>query len=155
MKRLGINDAAATRREIMRNDAAHNGTMQRLFGVQWTDPSLYALVLNTARTPVADCVELITRLAASAAFQETPQSRAALSDELVLSRVRAAIERQFGSGMTTLGGIDATVSAGKVTLTGATSDERTIVEIVRLVHGIEGVTGVESRIAHIAFRPSM
>lgn len=155
MKRLGINDAAAARREIMRNDAAHNGTMQRLFGVQWTDPSLYALVLNTARTPVADCVELIARLAASAAFQESPQSRAALGDELILSRVRAAIERQFGAGMTTLGGIDATVSAGKVTLTGATSDERAIAEIVRLMHQIEGITGVESRIAHIAFRPSM
>jgi len=155
MRRLGISQAAAARREIMRNDAAHNRTMQTLFGIQWTDPTLYALVVNTARTPVADCVELIARLAASPAFQETTHSQAALADELILSRVRTAIERQLGSGMTTLGGIDAKVSAGKVTLTGATSDERTIVEIVRLVHGIEGVIGVESQIAHIAFRPSV
>src|SRR5262245_63328056 len=97
---------------------------------------------------------VVPRLVASAAFQESLQSRAALADELILLRVRAAIERQFGAGMTTLGGIDATVSAGKV-LTGATSDERAIAEIVRLMHQIEGITGVESRIAHIAFRPSM
>jgi hypothetical protein len=29
-----------------------------------------------------------------------------------------------------------------------------IVEVIRLVHTIEGVTGVESQIRHIAFQPS-
>jgi hypothetical protein len=47
--------AAIARREIERNDAAHNGTMQRIFGIDWTDPALYALVL-TARISVADRV---------------------------------------------------------------------------------------------------
>src|SRR5438067_5784 len=36
----------------------------------------------------------------------------------------------------------------------ACSDERMIVELIRLVHTIEGVTGVESQIRHIAFQPS-
>jgi cytidylate kinase len=155
MERLGINDAAVARREIMRNDAAHNSTVQKLFGIEWMDASLYAIVLNTARISVKDCVDLIARLAASPAFEETPQSRASLMDEVILSRVRSAIDQHFSSGMATLGGIDATVSSGKVILMGATSDERIIVEVVRLVHGVEGVTGVESKIAHIAFRPSM
>ena len=35
--------------------------MQRLFGIDWTDPALYALVLNTARVQVADCVEHIVK----------------------------------------------------------------------------------------------
>jgi hypothetical protein len=39
-------------------------------------------------------------------------------------------------------------------LTGATSDERVIVEAVRLVHGVEGVAGVESKITYVAFRAS-
>ena len=47
MQRLGINDRATARREIERNDAAHDGTMQRLFGIDWTDPALYSLVLNS------------------------------------------------------------------------------------------------------------
>lgn len=74
-------------------------------------------------------------------------------DQLILSRVRSALDRRFGSGIA-LGGIEATVSSGRVTLTGATSDEYVIVEVVRLVHGVQGVAGVESKITHIAFRTS-
>src|SRR5712692_8969673 len=52
MDRLGITDPAIARVEIERNDAAHNSTMQRLFGINWTNATLYAIVLNTARVPV-------------------------------------------------------------------------------------------------------
>jgi cytidylate kinase len=147
MKRLGIRDHLLARREIEGNDQAHNGTMQKMFGIDWTDPPLYAIVLNTARIPVSDCVEHIARLAESSAFQETAESRAPLVDDLILSRVRAAIEPRFA-------GIDPQVRWGKVTLTGGCSDERMIVELIRLVHTVEGVTGVESQIRHIAFQPS-
>ena len=152
MERLGISDPALARREIERNDAAHNGTMQRMLGVDWTDASLYAIVLNTGRLSIEDCIEHIVRLTASAAFQETAQSRGALIDRLVETRVREALDRRFGSAMP---GFDAVVSGGKVTLIGATSDERLIVEAVRLVQGVEGVNSVESKIAHIAFRPAL
>jgi cytidylate kinase len=153
MKRLGINDEAKARAEIEANDAAHNRTMQRLFRTSWTDPSLYAIVLNTACVPVQDCVEHIVRMAESSSFQETPQSRAALTDELILSRVRATLEQRFGASVAGVGSINATVTAGKVTLTGASSDERMIAEIVRLMHSVNGVVGVESKIIHLSFRP--
>jgi Cytidylate kinase-like family/BON domain len=153
MKRLGIENEAVARAEIEANDAAHNRTMQRLFGINWTDPSLYAIVLNTACVPVPDCVEHIVRMAESPSFQETPQSRSALADELILSRVRATLEQRFGSSIAGVGSIDATVAAGKVTLMGASSDERLIAEIVRLMHGVDGVIGVESKIIHLSFRP--
>lgn len=151
MQRLGIEDRTAARSAIAANDAAHSRTMQKLFGIDWMDASLYAVVLNTARVPIQDCVEHIVRVAASAAFQETAQSRSALMDELILSRVRSTLDRHFHSGLA-FGEIQATVSSGVVTLTGATSDERVIVEAVRSAHGVEGVAGVESKIAHIAFR---
>ena len=154
MQRIGIKDKAVARSAIAGNDVAHDQTMQRLFGGDWMEASLYAIVLNTARIPVQDCVEHIARLAASAAFQGTAQARATLIDELILSRVRSALVQRFGSGVE-LGSIEATVSSAKVTLTGATSDERVIVEAVRLVHGVEGVAGVECRMTHIAFRPSL
>lgn len=51
----------------------------------------------------------------------------------------------------TVTGFDAHVSGGKVVLTGATTDEKLIVEAVRLSQGVEGVERVESRITHIAF----
>jgi cytidylate kinase len=154
MERLGIDNPALARREIERNDAAHNGAMQRLFGIDWTDASLYAIVLNTGRVPIEDCVEHIVRITKSRTFQETPESQAALLDQLIETRVRDALDQRFGSS-TTMPGIDAMVSAGRVTLTGATSDERLIVEAVRLVQRVEGVKSVESKIAHIAFRPAL
>ena len=154
MQRLGINDAAVARREIARNDAAHYGTMRKLFGGDWRDAALYAIVLNTARIPIQQCVDQIAQLTEHKAFAETDRSRCALMDELILSRVREALEQRFGTGVTTIAGIDARVSAGKVTLMGGASDERVIVEAVRLTHTVAGVTGVECRIAHVAFRPS-
>jgi cytidylate kinase len=152
MERLYLKEAAAARREIEHNDAAHNGTMQRLFGIDWQDPSLYAVVLNTARVPIADCVEHIVKLTESPAFQETPASRGALMDQLILMRVRSALEREFGDQPLHYG-FDADVSGGKVTLTGAATDPQLIADAVRLVHGVEGVTGVESQIEQVAFVP--
>ena len=150
MDRMHITDPTTARREIERNDAAHNGTMQRLFGIDWTDPALYALVLNTARVPVADCVAHIVRLAQSPAFTETPASRLALRDQVILSHVHSALDRRFGASPSALG-IDAEVNAGRVVLRGALSDDRMIAEAVRLMHAIQGVTSVECRIGHIAF----
>jgi len=155
MKRLGLKHSGEARAAILTNDAAHSKAMHKLFGIDWMDSSLYATVLNTERVCVEECAEHIARLATSAAFQETAQSRAALIDELILSRARAALEQRFGSGVVELGSIDATVAGGKVTLIGAASDERVIVEAVRLMHSVEGVIGVESNIAHLAFVPSL
>ena len=153
MTRLGAQDRDAARREIERNDAGHNGAMQKMFGIDWKDATHYAIVLNTARMPVAECVEYLVRATESPAFQETAQSRGVLIDELILSRVRSVLDRSFGSATATLGGIDATASEGRVTLSGAaTCDERLIVEAVRLVSDVEGVAGVDNNIVRIPYR---
>lgn len=70
-------------------------------------------------------------------------------DELILSRVRFALDQSLRSGVAALGSIAATVSGGKVTLTGAHSEQRLIGETVSLVQRIQGVTGVENRIGRI------
>lgn len=150
MARLGITDRAIARREIERNDAAHNGTMQRLFAIDWEDPAHYSLVLNTARIPVESCVDHIVKLVQSPAFAETPQAKSALLDQLIHSRVGTALEQRFGNDAKALG-LEATVKDGRVLLTGALSDERLITDAVRLMHSVDGVTGVESRIGRMAF----
>lgn len=152
MERLGVGIAENARREIERSDAAHNGTMQKLFGIDWEDPSLYAIVLNTERVPVEDCVEHIVRLAESSAFQETARSRNVLMDQVILFRARAAMDRQFGT-KSVQNCFEVHVFSGKVLLTGATMDEQMIVDAVRLLQGVEGVTAVESKVAHVAFVP--
>jgi cytidylate kinase len=152
MERLGLDDAAKARWEIEHNDGAHNGTMQRLFGIDWEDPALYSIVLNTARVPVADCVDQIVRLTESPAFRETTQSRSLLMDQLVLARVRFAMDQRFGP-KSLQNGFEVHVFGGKVLLSGATTDDHLIVDAVRLLQGVEGVTGVETKVSYVAFVP--
>jgi cytidylate kinase len=151
MQRLGLKDRAAARVEIERNDDAHNGTMQRMFGINWTDPALYTVVLNTARVPVEYCVEYLVRMAQSPCFAETEQSRTELMNQLISARITSALERHFGSDEGSP--IKAEVAAGKVVLTGAMADGKHIAEAVRLVSAVEGVIRVESRIVSLGFHP--
>ncbi len=151
MQRLGLKDRAAARREIERDDAAHNGTMQRMFGIDWTDPAHYSIVLNTARVPVQECVDCIVRMVQSPAFAETEESKAELMNQLISARIRSALERHFGSEAGAL--VKTEVNAGQVVLTGPMVDAHYIAEAVRLVRSVEGVTGVESRIVPLGFHP--
>jgi cytidylate kinase len=150
MKRMNIADPAAARREIERNDAAHNGTMQRMFGIDWTDAALYAMTLNTERVAPDECVELIVRLCKNEAFQETKQSRADLMDQLIEVRVRSMLGERLGPNLSVVG-IDVRVTNSKVILSGAISDKNLIPEIVRQVQTVDGVTGVESQIQYLEF----
>ena len=150
MQRLGLKDRAAARREIERDDAAHNGAMQSMFGIDWTDPAHYTIVLNTARVPVRECVDCIVHLVQSPAFAETKESKAELMNLLISARVRSALERHFGSNAGGL--IKSEVKAGQVMLTGQMVDAHYIAEAVRLVRSVEGVTGVESHIVPIGFQ---
>ncbi|MFY9875932.1 MAG: cytidylate kinase family protein, partial [Rhodomicrobium sp.] len=151
MQRLGLKDRAAARREIERDDAAHNGAMQGMFGIDWTDPAHYTIVLNTARVPVQECVDCIVRLVQSPAFAETEKSKAELMNRLIFARIRAALERHIGSDAGAL--IKTEVKAGRVLLTGLMVDAHYIAEAVRLVRSVEGVTGVKSHIVPLGFHP--
>ena len=150
MQRLGLKDRAAARREIDRDDAAHNGAMRRMFGIDWTDPAHYTIVLNTARLPVQECVDCIARLVQSPPFAETTESKAELMDQLISARVCSTLELHFGSDEGAL--IQSEVKAAQVMLTGPMVDARYIEEAVRLVRSVEGVTGVESHIVPIGFQ---
>jgi cytidylate kinase len=152
MQRLGLKDRAAARRVIEDDDAAHNGAMQGMFGIDWTDPAHYTIVLNTARIPVQECVDCIVRLVQSPAFAETEESKAELMNQLISARVRSALERHFGSDAGAL--VKTEVKAGQVILTGQMVDAHYIAEAVRLVRSVEGVTGVKSHIVPVRFLPT-
>jgi cytidylate kinase len=153
MERLGTGDRAAARREIERSDAAHNGTMQRLFGVDWRDATLYALTLNTERVGVDGCVDQIIRLLESPSFQPTDQTRALVTDRLVKARVESALRERFHAGLEAVG-IEIAVAEGVVTLSGAVSDEKVIADMVRRASAVDGVRRVSSQIAYLSFARS-
>ena len=113
-------------------------TIRGFFGVNWEDPQLYHVVLNTGSVPVEGCVSIVRLLAERPEFQETEETRAKLADKLIESRVRAAIS----GGSSSL--ITITVSKGTVTLTGTTMSP--IANVEELVKAIPGVSEVENRI---------
>jgi cytidylate kinase len=150
MARLNSTDQMVARREIARSDATHNGTMYRMFGVDWQDASLYAMTLNTAYVPVPECVEQIALLSKSKAFEETPHARGMLQDQLIEARVRWAVDKDVIKNFHALG-IGVQVTDGRVTLTGASSDARLIEDIVRRAQTVDGVVAVHSEVLHMAF----
>jgi cytidylate kinase len=141
MVRLGLTDATAARREIERSDAAHAGIVRGFFGVDWQNPLLYHLVVNTSGVPVETCVKIVRLLAERPEFQDTEETRSALADKLIESRVRAAL----GDAFTTP--VSISVVKGKVTLTGTTLSP--VGNIEELVRAIPGVTEVENRIVAV------
>lgn len=150
MQRLCINDAAAAEREIERSDGAHNGTMQRLFGADWTDATLYAAAFNTAHIPPAQCVEQIVQLVESEPFRKTDHSRSMLAGRLIEARVRSALRNRFDNSLRAMG-IDVRVEEAEVVLSGAASDERAIAELVRTAASVPGVSRVRSDIRYLSF----
>jgi cytidylate kinase len=149
MERLGVSDRELVRREIERNDAAHTRIIHSFFGVDWRNPLLYDLVLNTERLPIETCVKFVRQLAESPAFQETEASRSVLTDKLVEARVRSLLDEHFGIAGGGMSSVDGTVTGGMVTLTGTTINIELMEEAERLVRRIEGVKEVENRIAYI------
>ena len=148
MDRLGVTDAAVARREIERNDAAHTRTMRQFFDADWENPLHYHLTLNTGSLPVSACVEQIRLLTANPMFKATEESRGKLTDKLVETRIRMALEQSASSG---LDGrmIDIAVQSGKVTLTGATSRQSEISNLEGVIRQTKGVTSVENQIVRV------
>ena len=139
MERLETDDEALARREIEVDDAARAARMGEHFNVTWGDPTLYDLTLNTERTGIAACVELVVALARSAEFQETPQSRRSLEDLALQARARAALRADARSA-----GIDIVVDAdgGVATLRGIVvndAEKALCREIVSRLPGVKSV----------------
>jgi cytidylate kinase len=138
MERLGLKSPSETTSEILQNDVAHARIIRGFFSVNWEDPLLYHVVLNTGSVPVDACVSIVRLLAERPEFQETEETRSLLADKLMESRVRAALGDAFGTPITIK------AANGKVTLMGSTMGPSGNVEEV--VRAIPGVTEVENRI---------
>ena len=145
MERLGLTDASEASNEIVKNDAAHARIMQGFFGVNWEDPQLYHVVLNTGSVPVDTCVRIVRLLADDPAFQESESSRAVLTDKLIKARARVILDA-FVSDKGITRSVDIAVVGGKVTLTGLIGKSADLTGVVDKIRQIEGVVGVDNNI---------
>jgi cytidylate kinase len=144
---LGIDDLGHAEEEIRRSDRAHAARMHAQFGVNWGDPLLYDLVLNTDRISVASCAKQIASLAQQPEFAETDASRAMLQNMVLDARVRAALRDDPQTH-----GVNVIVAsdAGRVVLSGIvlSADEMPAVE--RVARTVTGVAAVDNRLKVMA-----
>lgn len=138
-------DRGAARQEIERNDAAHKRTLQAAFGVDWDDPLLYDLVLNTGRLSIETCVKLVRDLVESPEMRETEASRAMLDDKVVEAHMRIMLAQRFTVG-TGVSKIEATARGGKVVLKGIAIHPTLAEEAGKIVGAIPGVRDVDNRV---------
>ena len=139
MERLETDDEDLVRHEIEVDDIARSSRMSEHFNVEWGDPTLYDLTLNTDRVPIPTCVDQVIALAKSPAFQPTKESRQALLDLALQARARAALKADDRTAA-----IDITidVSGGHATLRGIVVDEREKSLVKNVLDGLPGLQGV-------------
>ena len=110
-----------------------------LYGVDWSDASLYDLVLNLEHLSLEQACEIIAAVARQEAFKETPASRAAMRDLALASRVQAHLAITPGTLHIE---VDVTARSGSVVVRGTWATP--VTDVVRAVAaGVQGVAGVE------------
>jgi cytidylate kinase len=149
MKRLETDDEKLARHEIQVDDHARASRMSEHFGVQWGDPTLYDLTLNTERLPIQTCVDMVVALAKSASFLETKESRQQLVDLALRSKARAALKANPATS-----GIDVAIDArdGRLILSGIVANESEHALCHEIVGSVAGAAGVEDDLTTMSGR---
>jgi cytidylate kinase len=147
MERLETDDEPLARHEIEADDAARAARMGEHFNVDWGDPTLYDLALNTERITIPACIDQVVALAKSASFRETPESRRKLEDLALQARARAALR---ADDRTLAIDITNAASGGRATLRGSVLDERERSLCREIVERVPGVTSVEDELRTMA-----
>ena len=143
MEHLDIDDAGVAQAEIERSDQAHAARMHQQFGVNWGDPGLYDLVLNTDRISVQSGAQLIAALAARPEFAETDTSRALLRSLALQAHIRSALR---ANELTR--GVDITIESagGRATLRGIVVNAGEQAAAEQVAAAVPGVIDVDNQL---------
>lgn len=143
MDQLGTDDRALAEAEIRRSDEANASRMHDQFGVNWGDPVLFDMVLNTDRLTVDACVRQIEALVARPEFAETPASRALLQNMTLQARIRSALR-----GAESTHGVDVTIACddGHCTLSGIVVGEGEKEAAGQVATGVPGVKSISNQL---------
>jgi len=144
MAELDTDDARLAEAEIRRSDESNASRMHDQFGVNWGDPVLFDLVLNTDRLTIDTCVQQIKALLARPEFAETPQSLALLKGMALAAHVRSALR-----GHSETHEVHVTIESGDgqhVTLSGIvlSDKERTLTE--KVAAAVPGVASIDNQL---------
>jgi cytidylate kinase len=130
-------DVRTTADMVRRSDHEKHGRMRYLYDVDWGDPALYDVVLNTEKVSAEAAVEMIAGLVRRPEVQATESSRQAVRDRALASRVRAALAAH---PETRKYRINVEAEQGVIRLEGTAAVEKAA-EVARTVAGVVDVKG--------------
>ncbi len=124
---------------IDRMDEERRKWTQFLYGVNWTDPSLYDLVLNLEQMTLIEACDSVCLLAQSVCFQPTAETQRDLRNLAIASRVKANLAmHQATSDLQ----IDIAAEAGRIFIKGAIDAPDQARKIRSIAEQIPGVREV-------------
>ena len=151
MKELDTDDRDLAEAEIRRSDHANASRMHDQFGVQWNEPVLFDMVLNTDRLSVETCVQQIKDAAGAARVRrDRGVARAAAGPGAERPRPRGAARPRRDRRRRHHHRLPATAS---VTLRGIVADDDEKAAAVQVSAGVPGVTAVDDQL-RVMSRPT-
>jgi cytidylate kinase len=132
---------------VSRYDEVRGRWTKTLYGVDWSDPSLYDLVLNLEQLSADEASDCIVRIARHPRFAIGEDFRGRLQDFVLVTRTRLAIERSpktRGLAMEVTarnGEVVVSVVASEASMPGALPEvfRREVMSVLAAVEGVERV----------------
>ena len=137
-EKLNQNEAVAY---VERVDKDRSRWVRLLYGVEWTDPTQYDLILNVGRLGEENVCETIATMAKQKDLQSTPESQKRLRDFSLSCRVWAELAK---ARETRSLGIQVNADDGEVTIGGSANSVKAKEMIPVIAKSVDGVTSVTS-----------
>ena len=134
---------------VRESDHDRASRVKFLYHVDWDDPRLYDLVLNTERLDVKAGVRLIQNALQAERVQPTPESRAEVEDLSLTAHARAAL---LVNPVTRPLHLSITCKDGRLSVSGMVEGDELRKTAEEIVGGVPGVSGVVSEIVVIPAR---
>lgn len=127
---------------VRRSDAEKAGRVRYVYEVDWADPRLYDLVINTEKLTVSAVTELLVALVKRPELASTETSRQLVADRALASRVRTGLAMD---PETRRHRIEVKAEQGVVTLEGSAALDAA----VAVARSVRGVVDVKTEIVEI------
>ncbi len=134
----GLDDEGA-KRYLKELDRVRSRRLRSLFNIDWEDPLLYDLVINTTQINFDTAAFIIAEAARRTEYQPTPESEKALIDLTTTARVQAAL---ITSQRTRNVILNVQADGSRVKISGILADSELEKEIVEIANKVAGVTEV-------------
>jgi cytidylate kinase len=132
-------DDEGMKRYLKELDRVRSRRLRSLFNIDWQDPLLYDLVVNTTRISTDSAACIVAEAARRAEYQPTAESEKAFADLTTTARVQAAL---ITSPRTRNVILNVQADGGRVKISGILADSDLEKEIVEVAKKVPGVTDV-------------